>query len=64
MIEYFDKIDCDLKRGSEEEQLLDAVKKRRTFGKHTMNKNGNFLILFLGTSFIFILFYFFDFFKA
>ena len=33
--EYFDKIDCDLKRGGEEDQLLDAVKKRRTFGEKT-----------------------------
>ena len=61
MIEYFDKIDCDLKRGSEEEQLLDAVKKRRTFGKHTMNKNGNFLILFLILH-LFLFYFIFSFF--
>ena len=31
-LEYFDKIDSDLKRGSEEEELLNAVKKRHAFG--------------------------------
>lgn len=31
--EYFDKIDCDLKRGSEEESLLEAVKERHAFGE-------------------------------
>ena len=33
LIEYFAKIDSDLKMGSEEESLLNAVKKRRQFGK-------------------------------
>ena len=32
-LEYFAKIDSDLKMGFEEESLLNAVKKRRQFGK-------------------------------
>lgn len=52
VVEYFEKIDSDLKMGSEEEFLLDAVKRRRKFGKifcHTiLTVVDIFLICFSG----------------